>query len=206
MPSDEPAPTRSPSCDHATRCKLRSRLCSAPTKVRVRRSPAQKGRTSHARTVRSMALDSSVLPSGLTAKPVTVSLWPFSVSVTSPVLLSHARMSLSSPAANTRSPASANATVVTGKRPSNVCAASLYRGSHSRTVPSSLPVAASVCPRRVVPTALTMPRCPLNLRTRSPVVASKHSANLSADAENTCSQSDDHAQSSTAFLCPFSVS
>ena len=75
----EPAETFVPSADHPHLSSVFWKLCCTPAKLLCAREPFTNGRTSHERSVLSIELERRNEPSGLTLRPVIVSVWPSSV-------------------------------------------------------------------------------------------------------------------------------
>mmetsp|Transcript_6200 Transcript_6200/g.13515 ORF Transcript_6200/g.13515 Transcript_6200/m.13515 type:complete len:208 (-) Transcript_6200:519-1142(-) len=206
MRSALPADTSWPSVDQAQRSRIFSKLWTWPVNTLTQRFCGANGRMSHTRSVLSIAFDSRWLPSGLTLRPVMVSLCPCSTRLGSASLRrSHTLMVLSRPPLYTWSPASAKATDVTWNLSENVRMLRFTRMSHTFTDASSDADAKSGGPRRMGHTLFTWLSCSVSFLTWVPVTASHARTVLSAEQDTSFSPSVNHCTSRIAFRWPLSI-
>ena len=196
-----PAVTFAPSGDQPHLSIPFSKLCWCPTKYFTHLSSGAYDRTSHARSVQSIALVSTCDPSGATAMPVMVSVCPGRTMYGSASLrMSQHFKTLSRPPLKNLSPSASNATAVTWNLSANVATSPLRLKSHSFAVPSSEPDTHSGFPLGAAEHALTKDWCPFMHFTDSPVVASQSRNVLSGEHVRMLSPSAVQCSSSTEFL------
>mmetsp|Transcript_9271 Transcript_9271/g.17983 ORF Transcript_9271/g.17983 Transcript_9271/m.17983 type:complete len:242 (-) Transcript_9271:295-1020(-) len=201
--SEDPDATLVISADQEHRRRFFSNECACPRITRLHRSPSTYGRVSHMRSVLSIELDSSIVPSGDTLSPVMVSVCPLHSSrASSGIFRSQAFTSLSSPPENTLSPSSENSTAVTWYSSVKDTAAPRCLGSHTKIMPSSDPLHARWSPWREGHTELTKEECPTIFLRRLPVSTSHSITVLSAEHDHKCSLSMLYWICRTAALWP----